>query len=502
MFMRNRAHICNYCCTIDEAHYKRHRDLVEQLRSIYESCGEADWTIVPVEPGDPRWSRSSDAQTSEGETSDRSITPEETPASKRERKDAKCLARAANRTKVATQEEIKYVDSVLHSSEGVANGDGASPANVEEVWLIEEHLRYNANVYNSSTSRKALKRFAKIPEVDVDFENEVERVLETFRIAELVTRNFRNRGLQGKELKTFENLVEAFRNTVVEDLVLVEKDMMEISMRRAGYLRYTNKNTYRIVEDRYAEKDWKTGERIMSSASESSSLSSPSDGLIPSQSNIHDPPNLDRSVTPAPDCRHLQHIHTRVNGDDGLSQRVIEPYNAPLLPLAPSTVLRKPAILQLKVTENRENNIPAGKTNRGWLRRDRSRHIRFVQRQSMTEVDKLPPSPSLVEISTSETPKTPIKPAWGKIPNIRSPGPMYPKVDERHFPSLDLTANKASSSPSDALAVQPPAQNVTTSLQGPERLIVPFEDNDTWHPIVSQRRRRKHSAKQDAKPRR
>jgi hypothetical protein len=261
-------------------HYKRHRDLVEQLRSIYESCGEAEWTIMLLEPGDRRRGHSFDTQTTYSDSSDRSLTPEETITSKRERKDAKCLVRAANRTKVITHEEIEYVDSVLHSSEGVANGDGVSPANVEEMQLIEQHLRYNANVYNSHSSRKALKRFAKIPEVDVDFEGEVERILETFRITELVKRNFRNRGLQGKELRNFESLAGAFRNAVVEDLVLVKKDMMEIRMRRAGYLRYTNKTAYSIVENRYAEKDWKTGERITSSESESSSSSSPSDRFI------------------------------------------------------------------------------------------------------------------------------------------------------------------------------------------------------------------------------
>lgn len=192
------------------------------------------------------------------------------------------MTRAANRTKVVTLEEIEYVDSVIHSSEGVASGDGFSPANVEEMQLIEQHLRYNANVYNSHSNRKALKLFAELPQVDVDFESEVDRVLETFRITELVKRNFRNRGLQGKQLKNFDSLVDGFRNAIVEDLVLVRKDLMETRMRRAGYLRYTNKTAYNIVENRYTEKDWKTGERIKSSASVSSSFTSPSEELIPS----------------------------------------------------------------------------------------------------------------------------------------------------------------------------------------------------------------------------
>jgi hypothetical protein len=138
-------------------HYKRHHELVTHLRSIYESCGEVDRTIVPAEPGDSRRGRSFDSPPANGELSNRSLTPEETPTSKRERKDAKCLARAASRARVVTQEEIKYVDSVLHSADGVSTSDGAVPANLEEIQFIEEHLRYNANVYNSHSNRKGLE---------------------------------------------------------------------------------------------------------------------------------------------------------------------------------------------------------------------------------------------------------------------------------------------------------------------------------------------------------
>lgn len=477
---------------------------------------------MPVESGDPRRGRSSDTQTANGETSDRSLTTEESPTSKRERKDAKCLARAASRTKVVTQEEIRYIDSVLHSSEGVATGDGASPANMEEMQLIEEHLRYNANVYNGHSSRKALKRFAKIPEVDLDFESEVERALDTFRVTELVKRNLKNRGLQGKELRIFENMIDAFRNAIVEDLVLVKKDMMEIRMRRAGYLRYTNKTAYSIVEDRYTEKDWKTGERITSSASESSGLSSPSEELVTRHryvpcrmdcllidtetqtSDVPEAPMLPAlPPTTGPDRRHLQHIHTRVSGDDGLGQKVIEPYYAPLLPLTPNATPKRPAVLQLKVIENKENMILASMTNRRWLRRDVARKLPFDQSGTVPEEDMLPPSPPPVKSSTAKTSCTPLKTAWGKTTGVGSRAQLSPGFDERHFPSLNLPAKKSKTASvhSDALAVQPPADDVTTSLQGPERVITPTEHTDNWHPIVSQKKAKKaqREAKRKAK---
>jgi hypothetical protein len=96
-------------------------------------------------------------------------------------------------------------------------------------------------------------------------------------------------------------------------------------MRRAGYLRCTNKTACNIVEDRYAEKSWKTGERTTSSVSDSSSLSSPSDELIPSHvyvlltvnlsvdtnarnREIDEPAKSVQASTSGPDHRHLQQI--------------------------------------------------------------------------------------------------------------------------------------------------------------------------------------------------
>lgn len=50
---------------------------------------------------------------------------------------------------------------------------------------------------------------------------------------------------------------------------------------------------------------------------------------------------------------------------------------------------------------------------------------------------------------------------------------------------------------SDALAVQSPADDVTTGLQGPERVITPTEHTDNWHPVVSQKKTKK--AQREAK---
>jgi hypothetical protein len=114
---------------IDEKHYKRHHDIAERLRAVYESCGEVDWNIVPDE-------RELEERGRAREPSD-----EDKPSSKRERKDVKRLARTASRSSVLTQDEIRYIDSIVHAPEGITSNDANGPRNPEEIEEIERQLR-------------------------------------------------------------------------------------------------------------------------------------------------------------------------------------------------------------------------------------------------------------------------------------------------------------------------------------------------------------------------
>lgn len=89
------------------------------------------------------------------------------------------------------------------------------------------------------------------------------RILDAFRVTELLKRNTNTRGMQGKDLKNFLALVDALKQIVVEDIVQVMRDTAEIRMRRAGYLRYTNRASFDIIKDRYTTKNWKTGGNIV-----------------------------------------------------------------------------------------------------------------------------------------------------------------------------------------------------------------------------------------------
>ena len=141
--MRLRAHTCAHCSSINEAHYKRHHDIAEQLRAVYESSGEINWSIVPSGSDNDDRGRTKERGGSleSDENQDFNNDPADMPASKRERKDAKRLARAASRSKVITQEEIRHIDNTIHSSEGLTSNDADGPRNAQEVEDIEAQLR-------------------------------------------------------------------------------------------------------------------------------------------------------------------------------------------------------------------------------------------------------------------------------------------------------------------------------------------------------------------------
>jgi hypothetical protein len=273
MFIRTRAHTCQYCCTADEAHYQRHKEIAERIRVIYDCCKVTDWTIKPPEATlGGGLIRDDDARLADRDEIDRDSVSKNIPSSRRQKKDAKALTRAAKRPQFITHDDILYVEGVMHRADANSVGDQNGPSSTEEMEEIARNLKYNAHVYNSQGSARELRMFAEIPDAHVDFDSEMKRILEVFRITELLKRNTRNRGLRGKDLKAFQIHVEEIKKFITNDLVLVKRDDLETRMRRAGYLRYTNKTAHSIVEDRYIDMDRRTGGKLKQSPPEEPSV--------------------------------------------------------------------------------------------------------------------------------------------------------------------------------------------------------------------------------------
>ncbi|KAL5379264.1 hypothetical protein DPSP01_008538 [Paraphaeosphaeria sporulosa] len=303
------------CSHIDEHHYKRHFEMCEQVRSIYESCGE-NWTLMP-EYGEDRgrsMGRGPDAFDSDG----RSSIPGDMPLRKRDRKEQKRQIRAATRSKVITHEDVKYIESVLHPAG--PQEDTEIPANSEEIEEIEQHLNYNAQCYNHGQKRSKIREFARIPDADIDFGAEIDRIFEILHINELLKRNERNRGLRNKELASFNTIVSELKGLIITDMVQNKKDELEIRMRRAAFLRYANKTSFNIVGNRYADKDWKTGQKYRSVGSDSAL----SDCLTAVEEEVEEDDFIDenelRNLSTATlhdaDRRHIEQSHRKLGSDE------------------------------------------------------------------------------------------------------------------------------------------------------------------------------------------
>jgi hypothetical protein len=319
--MRNRAHCCSMCIGADQAHHKRHQEIAEILRIIFEICGE-DWSIIPADEHERGrvGRRVSNAWDDEGEDQ----WPPGSAQKRKDKKEQKRLARAATRRRVITLEEIKCLESVLHPAS--SNPDAVGPRNPDEVDEIERHLRYNAQVYNTGHKRRVLKEFARTPDAEVDFESEMNRILEVLGVAELLKRTSKNHCLPGKELKHFLDSVTDFKRCVIEDLVLLKKDELEVRMRRAAYLRYANRASFDILEQRYAEKDWKTGEKF-SGAPAVQSTSSGSIAAVEEEWEEEDEESAvdwkqETSTPNGTDLRHLAHVHKRIGSGGKLEDCV------------------------------------------------------------------------------------------------------------------------------------------------------------------------------------
>ncbi|KAF2121344.1 hypothetical protein BDV96DRAFT_682593 [Lophiotrema nucula] len=257
------------CHGIDEAHRKRHTGIAELLKLLYELCGLSG-SIVSVaifQSGVSQEKTSDEGSRVTEDDEDRNGhgTPrsggdtDKQKLTRRERKDAKNLAKAASRVKVMTCQEVDYVHSVLHPARDEDNSIG--PESVEEMEDFERNLTYNASVYGSGTKSAVLRSFNKISYTGIDFDAEMERILDDLRLAELVMKNNKREGLMGKELRTFGQKLATFKQLVVGDLLWVKREEMETRMRKAGFLRWTHREGFDLLQERHAEFVWETGER-------------------------------------------------------------------------------------------------------------------------------------------------------------------------------------------------------------------------------------------------
>ena len=195
-----------------------------------------------------------------------------------------------------------------------------------------------------------------------------------------------------------------------------------------------------------------------------------------------------QSLINGPDRRHLQLAHTRVNGDDGLGQTVIEPYHTPLLTLSPCPVLKNHAVL--RVVDEKENKPLGDKTNRGWSQQEKARHTNAGLLASTREQDdELSP----FRPSKLFPPAKPTRKSVWVAPSVPSEIQSTPKpgCDQDEFPalaSLPKTPTTALIGLDERIAQSPSQISVgeaTKCAAKHER------DTEEPHPVVSQKKAKK-----------
>jgi hypothetical protein len=161
-----------------------------------------------------------------------------------------------------------------------------------------------------------------------------------------------------------------------------------------------------------------------------------------------------------PDRRHLEKIHKRVNGDDGLEHNVIEPYHAPLLHL-PAEVTNRKAAVQLKVVTTKQ---PLQANSGAWQ--------------------------TVLHAKKSAAPS--VKPFWGQTTTGRAIIVPPPPVNPWGPGTCDIPELRSTRAP----AVQHPAPAATTAFIGSDCFISsgnkPVDESTITHAIVSQKKAKKH----------
>jgi hypothetical protein len=183
-----------------------------------------------------------------------------------------------------------------------------------------------------------------------------------------------------------------------------------------------------------------------------------------------------RPTTPqqGPDRRHLQHTHMRVTGDDGLGQKVIEPYHAPLLPMDAALPFRKPAV-QLKV----------------------------VMPSAASKKPSQPDHNSWNTVISKKKPKAPsVKPDWGVTATGRffvAPSPPTNPWGDGATEIPDARFVRT------APEVEPPAPLSVTVSSVPDGFVdssvTAVDRPDTGHDIVSQKKAKKYAREAQRKAR-
>ncbi|KAF2723854.1 hypothetical protein K431DRAFT_344370 [Polychaeton citri CBS 116435] len=213
LFKKGSSQLCMACISSDEAHQKRHRQiakLLRQLEKIREAAAAAPKLI----------------------NSQQFALPGDTFSSKRERKAAKKIEKAAQRPKVVGEEEMRNVCYALHPPEDQASEE------VERQHLLNDPAIKSNLPFHRGTARD---RHLRIELIANDAKNEFEvpkeemtRIKTELAVPKLV------KGMTAEERR----LIGEVTTAIKEDLSIIRREEEETMQRKSGFWRWASRKAY------------------------------------------------------------------------------------------------------------------------------------------------------------------------------------------------------------------------------------------------------------------
>lgn len=260
---------CDPCKAMDEAHFKRHREIAEKIHEL--KLLKTDYAPLPASPLTPK---ALNMVQSHGNFDKGS------PMSKHERKEAKKARKVAEMAKGVTTANVEFIAKILHPED---NCD----VDVEQQLLEDADIQRNLFFHKGTSNRRDVRyEFVKH---DRRGNGKTTHRIESKEINGLLQL------LDVSPITNFstteeKNITTALRKKIEEDLVQEQNEREQMLMRKAGFWRWASKKAYkRLVQN---GKLWsERGHDILKylKAEDLSNESSSSTGALDTETEITEP---------------------------------------------------------------------------------------------------------------------------------------------------------------------------------------------------------------------
>lgn len=221
------------CRNSDEQRYLRHREIAELVKDLRTIDAEQSLSS-PITPKAPKF----DFAVLDGS------------ASKKDRKEAKRQAKAADRVLEIKSKDVERVGKILHPEEPA---DEEFERNLLTDKSIEENVYYHPQTSNTREERHIF--ISRDRRGKAEFKvtaAEIERIMIELKVYDMCH-------VKGKKERA---LVGRLRDKIVEDLKHEHGEAGETMMRKAGFWRWASRKAYNRLAENGRIWDWESGEAL------------------------------------------------------------------------------------------------------------------------------------------------------------------------------------------------------------------------------------------------